>query len=419
MNKNMSKKTHIKKKIFLNRKKIGIIVVAFSILLYCMYLLIKLIASPTDTFIVVQDKIYKEETVEGYIIRDEQIVEEEIHTGKMVQLKSEGKKVSKGDSIYRYAIENEQELKDKISELDVQIQETMKNSDTLFSTDIKLLENHIQSELENVYENTNIEKIKDYKKEINGLILKKSKVIGGLSSSGTYLKKLIAQRSEYENQLNSSSKYIYANKSGIISYKIDDYEEVLKVGDFSYLNKSFLDSLNIKVSQVVATSENKAKIIDNFSCYITCISKTDEAKQAEIGNKVKLRLTNIDEIPAKLVYKNNENDNEVLLVFEVKQSVENLIDYRKVVLDIIWWSDTGIKIPNNAIQYEDNFAYVIRNRAGYHEKILVKVLRQNDKFAIVENYSMAELEELGYDISKITVKKILSIYDEILINKKK
>ena len=53
------------------------------------------------------------------------------------------------------------------------------------------------------------------------------------------LKKLIAQRSEYENKLNSSSKYIYANKSGIISYKIDDYEDVLKVGDFSYLNKSF------------------------------------------------------------------------------------------------------------------------------------------------------------------------------------
>ena len=117
------------------------------------------------------------------------------------------------------------------------------------------------------------------------------------------------------------------------------------------------------------------------------------------------------------MYKASENNNETLLVFEVEQAVESLINYRKITFDIIWWSDSGIKVPNSAIKYEDKFAYVIRNRAGYNEKIFVKVLRQNDNYSIVENYSTAELEEAGYDISTLDNKKSISLYDEIIVKK--
>lgn len=118
------------------------------------------------------------------------------------------------------------------------------------------------------------------------------------------------------------------------------------------------------------------------------------------------------------MHKSEENNGEVLLVFKLKQAVESLIDYRKITFDIIWWSDTGLKVPNSAIQYEGKFAYVIRNRAGYEEKILVKVLRHNDNYSIVENYSTAELQEAGYDISTLDNKKSIGMYDEIIIKSK-
>ena len=47
------------------------------------------------------------------------------------------------------------------------------------------------------------------------------------------------------------------------------------------------------------------------------------------------------------------------------------------------------------------------------EKILVKILRSNDKYSIVENYSYAELKEAGYDTSGISNKKSISIFDQI------
>lgn len=408
---------NMKKKPLNGKKTIIAIIVAGFFLVYCIFLLVKLLINPTNTFIVENGKIYKEESTTGYILRDEQIVQSENTNSKVVHLKAEGEKVANGEAIYRYSMDNEAELNEKIKQLDTQIQEAMQNENNLFSTDIKLLESQIEEQLEDIYESTDIQAIAQHKKDISTSITKKAKIAGDLAPSGSYIKSLISERTDYENQLNSNSQYVYANKSGIISYRVDNLESTLTVGDFSYLNKNFLESLNIKTSQIIATSATNAKIINNFKCYITCLSETEEALQSEVGDKIKLRLPTSEEIPAEIVYKNNESDKEVLLVFEIEQSVENLINHRKIAFDIIWWSDSGIKVPNEAINYEGNFAYVLRNRAGYEEKILVKVLRQNDDYAIVENYSTAELEEAGYDISTLGNKKSISIYDEILIKK--
>ena len=60
-----------------NKKTVITLIISFAFLLYCFILFIKLLANPTNKFIVEQGKIYKEESQVGYIIRDEQIVENE------------------------------------------------------------------------------------------------------------------------------------------------------------------------------------------------------------------------------------------------------------------------------------------------------------------------------------------------------
>ena len=52
--------------------------------------------------------------------------------------------------------------------------------------------------------------MKELKKNMNTYITKKAKIAGDLSPSGSYLKKLIDQRSSYENSLNSGAEYITA-----------------------------------------------------------------------------------------------------------------------------------------------------------------------------------------------------------------
>lgn len=380
--------------------------------MYLIVLLVNLIKKPTETFVVEKGKIYQEEFAEGYIIRNESIINIEDKSKGIVPIKAEGEKVAKGESIYRYCIDNEDEINKKIEEIDLEIQQNFNNDDAYFSTDIKLINNQIDQKLDNLYENNNIQKIIQEKNDINTYLTKKIK-IKSEDSNNTTLKTLMDKRNSYENQLKDNSKYIQADSSGVISYRIDGLETKLKTDDFSYLNEEFLKELDVQTGQIIASSLEDGKIVDNFRCNIACILKSDEAKNSEVGKSVKLRLQNSEEISAKIVYKSVESDNKILLVFEINDSVVNLIKYRKTSFDVIWWSDSGLKIPNSAIKYEDNFSYVIRNRAGLKEKILVKVLRKNEKYSIVENYSYAELKEAGYDMSKLSNKKSISVYDQI------
>ena len=388
------------------------IIIGIIVCIYLIALLVKLIKKPTGTFVVEKGKIYQEEFAEGYVIRDETIINKEETNEKIVPIKSEGEKVANGEAIYRYSTSNEEEINNKIEEIDIEIQKNLSNDDTYFSSDVKLINNQIDKKLDEIYESNNLKNINQDKSEINTYLTKKMKIRAKNSNNET-LKKLVNERTSYENQLNNSSRYIMADRSGVISYRIDGLEESLKTGDFSYLNEQYLNSLDIQTGQIVALSNTSSKIVDNFQCDIVCILDSEEARNSEVGKSIKLRLQNSEEVPAKILYKATEKNNKVLLVFEINNDVAELIKYRKTSFDVIWWSDSGLKIPNSAIKYDGNIAYVIRNRSGLKEKILVKILRSNDKYSIVENYSYAELKEAGYDTSGISNKKSISIFDQI------
>ena len=60
--------------------------------------------------------------------------------------------------------------------------------------------------------------------------------------------------------------------------------------------------------------------------------------------------------------------------------------------------------------------YLVRNRAGYLSKILIKVKKQGEKYSIIDSYSSEELSKLGFTKDDINSYKKISLYDEILLN---
>ena len=337
----------------------------------------------------------------------------------MSQIKTEGEKVAKGEEVFRYYTSGEDSLIKKIEELDEKIDEAMAKEDILFPNDTKILENQILEKIDSCYNESDLQKIKENKKEINTYITKKAKIAGELSPSGSYLKKLIDQRSSYENSLNSGAEHVSAPMSGVVSYRVDGFEEILTTKDFGSISKEFLEGLNLKTGQVIATNDESGKIINNYECYIAAVLNSEYAKQVQVGDSVKLRLPSGNEVSAEIEYINMQ-DEDYVLIFKIEKSVEELISYRKISFDIIWWSASGKKIPNSAIQYEEKgenkVAYVIRTRAGYQDKIWIKELKTNGKYTIVADYTSEELKELGYTSEEIKSRKKISLYDEILTN---
>ena len=153
-----------------------------------------------------------------------------------------------------------------------------------------------------------------------------------------------------------------------------------------------------------------------ISSYIIFNSDTDEAKSAQVGTIIKVRLQNSDIIKAEIENIIDEQDGSRTITIKMTNDVEKLISYRKISLDIIWWDAEGFRIPNDAIREENGLAYVVRNRNGYYNKMLVKILRQNDEYCIVRQYKTEELKELGFENKEIYNMKNIALYDEIVIN---
>lgn len=412
--KEKSKKAN--KKALEEKKKIIVYLTLTAILLYVAYAMYLLVKQPTDIFTIEEGKLYHEETDIGYVIRKETVVRGENYKNGMMQIKSEGERAAKNENIFRYYSTNEENLKKKIEDLDNKIQEVMLNDTSLFSSDMKLLENQIDEKVEDINKIEDSTKLAEYKKEINNLVTKKAQIAGDLSPKGSYLNQLIQERKQYESQLNSGAEYVKAPNSGIVSYKVDGLEETLTPDNFSSLSKEYLQSLDLKTGKLVATSEESGKIIDNFSCYIVTSSSSEEAKSAEVGNKLKIRLSNNTEIPAEITNLIKEEEEEVMIILKIEKQIEELINYRKISFDLIWWDDIGLKVPNQAIVKQDNLDYVVRNRAGYLSKILVKIKKQGEKYSIVEPYLAEDLKELGFSNEEIAKYKKIAIYDEILLN---
>ena len=370
-------------------KIVFIVILVVAVLIYAGYTAWQLFAHPTDVFLVEQGSISEE-------------------------IKAEGEKCAKDENIFRYYSTGEDELIQKIQELDEKIDEAQKNDTTsILPGDIKLLDEEIELRLKEISKNNNIQKIAEYKKEIENYITKKTNIVGENSKAGSYLNNLIQERKNYENQLNSGSEYIKAPMSGVVSYKVDGLEEVLTPDDFSSYNRSFLEGLNLKTGQTVATNTECGKVVNNYVCYIATIIKKDQLHDIEQGDKLNLRLSNGDEISSSVENVMEQTDDDVLVVFKISKDVEKLISNRKISFDIIFWQYSGYKVPNTAIIKENDLAYVVRNRAGYLTRVLVKVEKENDSYSIIDNYSSDELKEMGYNSSELNVSTKINMYDEI------
>ncbi len=394
--------------------KMMFLLLMVAIVIYIIYKLINLIITPTDTFMVENGTVSVEETTTGYILREETVVKGENTQNGILQIKTEGEKVAKGEYVFRYYSNNEDGINERINELDKQIQEAMQGQTDIFSGDIKSLDKQIDTKVEGIKHKNSIQEISEYKNDISTYLTKKSKIAGDLSVAGSYINDLLEQKKQLENELASNSEYITAPVSGVISYRIDDLEDALSPNNIDNLSKEYLNKLDIKTGQIITTSNSMGKIVNNYEAYIAVLSKSEEAKNSEINDRVKLKLSSDDEITAKIVDKKEQEDKSILLVFKITDNVEKLIGYRKISFDIIWWSVDGLKIPNSAILYDNGKSYVVRNRAGYLDKILIKILDQNDKYCTITSYSTQELLDMGYSNKDINNMKKITIYDEIL-----
>lgn len=415
------------------QRKQNIIFIVLSILIIlAVFFLIKIIQmmqKPTATTIVRNGELIKYEEVTGYIIRDEEIVDTSSYSGMINTTISDGYRVAKNGTILTYISSTEENLVKKIAELDVKIQEAMENQPSTAPRDVKVLESEIKIKLYDAIRNKkDVYAVYECKTSMNESIQKKAKIVGELSPAGSKLKELIDERLDYETQLNGAKQVLKAPKAGLVSYRVDGYENILTPNSLSSLSSKELEKLKVNVGQVIPINTSKVKIIDNFSCYIAIPIDSEEGKEVRLNDKIYLRFdhTEDDLASGTVDYITEEKDGRIIVV-KITSNIEELVKYRKVNLDVVWWRDTGLKIPNDAIQYTsvqnsetgaviENIPTVTTQKSTYTETAWVKIIRQANNFSIVENYTDAELLEMGLSEKDIENRQTIKLYSEVLLH---
>lgn len=397
-------------------KTIIAILLLIAVLIYAISAIYLLIANPMETYIVKQGTISEEDEAIGYIIRNENVVKGENFQNGIYAIASEGQRVAVGESIFRYYSDSEKEIETKIKGLNYKIQELLEQGKSETSADIKAIEKQIEEKIQNINKLTNYQEIVENKKNMDNLISKKINFIGDVTENKE-IKALVKERNSYEEQLKKGSEYQKAKIAGIVSYRVDGLEEKLSPNNFNEITEGYLESLDLRTGKIVSTSNEGGKVIDNFKCYIAITMNSKNSMQTEVGKQVTLRISNNEEYKAQIVQINEESGKRTI-IFEINKMTEDLINHRKIAVDVIWWDKSGLKVPKQALIQENGLYYVIRNKAGIETKLLVKVVEQTDKFAIIEPYETKELQELGYSSTDIKNYKKITNYDEILINQK-
>lgn len=406
-----------------NKEKINLTKVFITII--CMIVLLvfvtngkRLIKNTSEKTTVAEGSLSYEEAVEGYLIRDEVVLQGDNYKNGMVKMLSDGERAAMNQTVFRYYSNTEESILSEIAKLDVQINEAISSSEFTLgttNTDISSLEREIELVINDMHKINNLQKINEHKNKIETYISKKADITGKLSPEGSLVKTLTQERDQLEEKLQNSVEVITAPRSGLASYRVDGLEEKLVIGDFSYLTTDLLKSLELKVGAVVPLSNEKGKIVDNFKCYIATLVSSENAMSAKVGDKLSLRLSTSDEIDAEIIHIVEEGK-ERIIVFEIDEKVAELLEFRKISMDIVWWEYTGLKVSNSALIEENDKIYVERKKNGYIQKILVKVLRQNDTYSILENYEEEELKTLGYSADEISDRDKIKIYDEVLLH---
>ncbi|WDV47591.1 HlyD family efflux transporter periplasmic adaptor subunit [Clostridiaceae bacterium M8S5] len=382
-------------------------------------------------FITVYDFGYKKyvaklDILEDTIKCDSVIIENSIvyksnHTGTVNYFKNEGDKISKGILLARTYATNEDDMQSKLDELNKQIKKIESNSikSEILSSDIKKSEkiiNYIVKDLQESLLNGDFKKAKEIKSQLVEGVDKHNKITGNDSYKNVTVSTLVKQKENIIKQMQSNTKNYYSKNVGIISYLIDGLESTFTLENIlnTQVDKiEITDSkpINNKEIEKVKIGQPVLKVAYNNKWYIGCKLKKESINGIKEGNNIDIRFN--DKIRLKaVVYKIKEQGDNALVIFSFDDYYYKVYKNRFNKVDIIKSSNKGLKIPiDSIIEREGKKGVFVSNVSNIVKFVPIKILYQNDEFAIVkQKYFYVKQKETDKAEKIDTIR----LYDQII-----
>ena len=375
------------------------------LVLLCVIILLN-INKVEKQYIIQNEDIENTEIATAYVIKDEVVVEKD--TNKvLLPVAGESERVAKHSIIATYKGTDYDAYQKTLEDLDKQIHEHMKDLPVVYSSEIENIENQIYLKIKEANNENSYIKMQEYKTEINSLINKRAELIGSLSPDGASIKELISERNEYVKNAKKSTDNILSPKAGIVSYETDGLEDILKYKDIDNIT---INSA-VEACKNIVTSNNKIKVVDNYKAYL--ITKVSSINYEYMKLNKEYTIRSIGDNSATLkgeLTRINQVEDGYEIVFKISNGIEHLISAREMEIEIVWWNTTGLFVLRDAVYEENGISYVKVIKYGKYSEIPIKVLKHNENYCIIDNYSNSEIKEKG-----LKREYSIKVYDRLVV----
>ncbi|HOM01388.1 MAG TPA: HlyD family efflux transporter periplasmic adaptor subunit [Acetivibrio sp.] len=382
------------------RIKWGGLLVALFLLLYIPSLVFWVYGKNIHTDIIRMGELEDYVTTDAYIIRNETVINSP-SDGISIRNVEEGEKVGVGDTIATILNKSSEKLLEDLKTLDLRIIEAKREktkNDNFFSDDIKKLDQEIQEKLVFVIKQSNknsISEVKQIKNDIDELIKKKATISGDLSYTDANIKALENEKKILQESINANKRNIVSDSSGIISYVVDGYEEVLNPEKIPEITPEILDMIKVvengNKSDDLSTQYNKpfVKVIGSIDYYIVFVMDKEEADDFKVDDYLNIRINDIGRVvDGTVAYKSNEFDGKFVIAVRTYKALSDTAALRVVNVDLIKSRYEGLIVPVkslvniNTSTMEAEIALVKARRATF---VPVKIIGKNNNFAVIDN----------------------------------
>ena len=301
-----------------------------------------------------------EEGVEltGYVVRDEQVLEEE-PSGLVRIQRDEGERVSTGGVIARvYANQEAMDQQAQIESLVTQIeqlqyaQEAALGAEAALKLDAQILSNLLA--YRGYVAEDRLDMAEKKGSELRGLVLKRDYTYSDATDLSGEIAELEAQLKDLRSKAAGSVRTITASRTGLYSAVVDGYESVLTPESLAELTPSKLSA--VRADSSVQSDMGKLILGDTWY-YAATMSKSDaetlQKKQAQgIGLTLQFSKSIERSLSVRLESVSEEENGRVVAVFKGRTYLAELTLLRQQGAKIIYKSESGIRIPKEALRAE-------------------------------------------------------------------
>lgn len=335
----------------------------------------------------------------AYIVRDESVYYAPA-AGTVYDAVSEGDRVSRdmrlceiyGGGVDAAALRALRVIDDEISRISASVTAGAVTDETAAESGIS---DRMRS-IPELAKSGDIETIRDYKNDINGIRN------GGVSARGAELEELTARRARLEESISAQKRDIVSDRSGIFSSYTDGLEEIftpekVQTYDPEFIRSQTAGAAHYETGGSAEVGAPVCKVMNNHIWYVLGITDSEHAAILKTADRVTVKFMSLSGISAKgtVEYVSEPDQNsECVYMIQIPSYLDSAFSYRTISADIVIEEYDGFKVPTEAINagetIGDYFVYATRGSETYKCACDVLYTDPTDGFSIIQSREDAE-----------------------------